>query len=123
MLVADEWERLGANGVTSYGGGTPPIMAAMAAPVAGPVVKPMCWLPKASHSPACRGAGPIIGRLSGSVGREPRHASPTASPNSATARRHSEIIPQNAPAFVAASGRSPDQTDSTDWSAFVNPVY
>ena len=33
-----------------------------------------------------RAAGPIIGRLSGSVGREPRHGSPTASPNSATPR-------------------------------------
>ncbi len=47
-------------------------MAAIAAPVAGPVVKPMCWLPNASHSPGCRGAGPIIGRLSGK--RRPRPA-------------------------------------------------
>ena len=58
--------------MTSKEGGAPSIMAAMAAPVAGPVVKPMCWLPKASHRPACRGAAPIIGRPSGSVGREPR---------------------------------------------------
>ena len=34
------------------------IIAAIAAPVAGPVVKPMCWLPKASQRPAMPRRGP-----------------------------------------------------------------
>ncbi len=85
-LFSHQMYRPGANAATSNGGGAPDIIAAIASPVAGPVVKPMCWLPKASQRLRCRGAGPIIGRLSGRVGRAPRQVSPTCSPNSTTPR-------------------------------------